>query len=160
MATITSINNKLNPWFVTGFVYPFTKSDQGSFTIRKRKLSSTRNSCTGLVLWGTNLRSTATEGRFTKQVRSMINLPPYQYSIIVEILLSDGWLFLSESRTLKIARLGFRQSINKSAYVWFVFNCLSHYCSRYPYSYASIRNNKPHYNLTITTRALPCFRVI
>lgn len=125
--------------------------------IRKRNLSSKENYYTDLVIWGTNLGSTAKQGRFTKQVRGMIHLPPYQYSVIVGLLLSDGWLSLSESRTLKNARLDFRQSINKSAYVWFVFNCLNHYCSRYPYSYASIRNDKPHYNLTITTRALPCF---
>ena len=88
----------------------------------------------------------------------MIKLPNKQRSIIVGLLLSDGWLSLSVSQTLKNARLGFRQSLDKFEYVWFIwFNCLSHYCERYPYSYSSVRKGKPHYNATITTRALPCF---
>lgn len=46
--------------------------------------------CTDLVVWGTNLRSTVVSGRITKQVRDMIVLAPYQYSVIVGLLLSDG----------------------------------------------------------------------
>jgi len=49
--------------------------------------------CTGLVVWGTNLRSTVGCGRITKQVRDMIKLPPYQYSVIVGLLLSDGYFW-------------------------------------------------------------------
>lgn len=124
-------------------------------TIITRSISFNKNACTDLVVWGTNLGSTAK--RLTKQVRKMIQLPPYQKSVVVGLLLSDGWFSLSVSRTLKNARLGFRQSLDKSPYVWFVFNCLSHYCERYPYSYSSLRKGKPHYNVTITTRALPCF---
>ena len=90
----------------------------------------------------------------------MIELPPYQKSVIVGLVLSDGWLALTDSKTGKNARLGFRQSIDESEYVWYVFNDLSHYCERYPYSYGSTRGGRIHYNLTITTRALPCFTLL
>ena len=115
---------------------------------------------TNLVLWGTNLGSTAKTGRLTKIVRYMIELPSYQKSVIVGLLLSDGWLSRTESKNEKNARLGFRQSINKFEYVWYVFNVISHYCERYPYTYGSTRGGKTHYNVTITTRALPCFTLL
>ena len=49
----------------------------------------------------------------------MIILPPYQKSVIVGLLLSDGWLSLSKSNTIKNdnARLGFKQSLDKFEYV-------------------------------------------
>lgn len=53
--------------------------------------------------------------------------------------------------------MGFRQSLAHFEYAWFVFNLLSHYCERYPYSYSSTRKGAINYNITITTRALPCF---
>lgn len=54
----------------------------------------------------------------------------------------------------KNARLGFRQSTDKSEYVWYVFNILIHYCERYPYTYSSVRGGKNHQSVTITTRVL------
>lgn len=128
-------------------------SIRGMSTIKKNKKSTS----TYLEVWGTNLGSTAKYGRLTKQAREMIVLPPYQKSIIVGLLLSDGWAYFP-SATNKNARIEFRQSIDKFEYVWFTwFNCLSHYCERYPYSYASVRKGVPYYNLTISTRGLPCF---
>jgi hypothetical protein len=52
----------------------------------KNKLSS----CTDLVVRGKNFPSLVGIGRLTKVEREMINLPPFQYSIIVGLLLSDG----------------------------------------------------------------------
>lgn len=45
-----------------------------------------------LVVWGTNLTSTVGMGRFTKQVRDMIQLPNFQKSVIIGLILSDGLL--------------------------------------------------------------------
>jgi CRISPR/Cas system CSM-associated protein Csm4 (group 5 of RAMP superfamily) len=45
-----------------------------------------------LVIWGINLTSTVGYGRFTKQIRNMITLPYFQQSILIGILLSDGYL--------------------------------------------------------------------
>jgi len=69
-----------------------------------------------------------------------VKLPPYLESEIVGLLLSDGWL--NKSQNSKNARFGFKQALSKSAYVWFVFNILSHYCSSSPRLTSGIRAGK------------------
>ncbi len=80
-----------------------------------------------LVVWGTNLRSTVGE-KFTRKQLAMVQLAPYQYSVIVGLVLSDGWLRFASLRS-KNALLGFKQSVDRASYVIFVFDLLSHYCS-------------------------------
>lgn len=86
----------------------------------------------------------------------MIKLPPYQYSVIVGLVLSDGWIIIPRPDR-KNARLGFLQSLDKAYYVLFVFNILSHYCIRYPYLRKRSRLGVPSYALEFVTRILPCF---
>lgn len=74
-----------------------------------------------MVLWGNNLGSTVGYGIFTKEVRNMIKIPPFQYSIIIGLILSDGLLTIA-SKTSNNARLWFKQSLSHSLYVCFVFN--------------------------------------
>ena len=69
--------------------------------------------------------------------------------------MSDGWLEFS-SKANKNARWGFKQSLDKFAYVWFVFNILSHYCSSSPRLTTSIRAGNRFYGLRFRTRAMPC----
>ena len=45
----------------------------------KRNKSTFTQDTSHLVLWGTNIRSTAKEGRFTKVEREMIKLPPFVF---------------------------------------------------------------------------------
>lgn len=125
--------------------------------MRKINYLENKGNICSLVVWGTNLGSTAKSGRLTKQVRDIIMLPFYQKSVIVGLSLSDGWLsFLSV--TNKNARLGFKQSLDKFEYVWFVwFNCLNHYCERYPFFDSGVRGGKLYYSLSTITRGLPCF---
>lgn len=115
---------KLNPYYITGFV--------ANQNIPEKQCHMTcfvdGESLVAIVVWGTNLLSMVGKGRITKQESSMIQLPPYQYSVVIGLLLSDGWLTYSNSRS-KNARLGFLQSGANSSYVWYVFNILSHYCS-------------------------------
>lgn len=91
------------------------KSPKDGLTVRSysTKRQITVNTCTDLVIWGTLLGSTVNYGRFTKLVREMIVLPPYLESIVVGLLLSDGWLSLTRSNTVSNARLGFKQSLDK-----------------------------------------------
>ena len=51
-----------------------------------------------LVVWGSNLVSSVGYGRFTAQISNMIVLHPYQFSVIIGLLLSDGWLIFASSR--------------------------------------------------------------
>lgn len=92
---------KLNPWDVTGF----TDGEKS------------------LVVFGSNLSSTV-RIKFNRTQLAMVKLAPYQHSVIIGLLLSDGWLSFA-SKTTKNARLGFVQSLAKASYVFSVFNILS-----------------------------------
>ncbi len=123
--------NRLNPSWVTGF-------SDGS----EKK---------ALVVFGTNLQSTVGE-KFTRKELAMVKLAPHQKSVIVGLILSDGWL----SSDRKNSRLGFKQSLARFEYVWFVFNILSHYCSSSPRLTSGIRAGKRFFGLQIMTRLMPC----
>ena len=51
----------------------------------------------------------------------------------------------------KNAYLILNQSLAKSAYIYFVFSFLSHYCQSYPKLSVSYRLGRPSYILIITT---------
>jgi LAGLIDADG DNA endonuclease family len=106
-----------------------------------------------LVLWGSNLSSTAGT-RYTKYELSIINLPNNIKSIMVGIILSDGHIALNFKG--KNAYLILNQSLAKLAYVYFVFSFLSHYCQSYPKLSVSYRLDRPSYMLRIATRSMPC----
>ena len=114
------------------------------------------SSCTDLVVWSKNLPSGVGWGRHTKQERNMIVIPAYQYSVIVGLLLSDGWLIIASSTSIS-PRLGFSQSLNRFKYVWFVFNILSHYCENYPIIRKRKRVDRVLWCVDMITRSLPCF---
>jgi len=83
-----------------------------------------------------------------------VQLAPYQYSVIIGLLLSDGWLrFTSRSKN---ALLGFTQSAAHGEYFWFVFFSLSHYCSSYPRVKIGSRLGKETIGLEFSTRLMPC----
>ena len=84
----------------------------------------------------------------------MVHIPSNLYSIILGVLLSDGWLYINKSgNTL----LGFKQSINKSEFFFSVFNKFSHYCSAYPIlTSTTIKGNK-FVGIQFATRVFPCF---
>ena len=85
-----------------------------------------------------------------------MQLAPYQYSVIIGLLLSDGWLIFASKTHKKKARLGFKQSLAHSQYVVFVFNILSHYCSSSPYVTTNIRTGNRLYGLEFFTWSMPC----
>ena len=143
-------------WF-SGFTDAFSPLRGYLLRLGARKFSIRRiNNHLSLVVWGSNLTSLVGTGKFTKQVSLMIKIPPYQRSVIIGLLLSDGWLTIASKTTIN-ARLGFKQSISQSSYVWFVFNELSHYCSSYPHLTKGIRAGNPYYGIQFFTRTLPCF---
>ena len=108
------------------------------------------------MVWGQNLPSGVGWGRPTKQEKEMINIPQHQYSIIVGLLLSDGWLIIPSSTHL-YPRLGLTQSLIHFSYVLYVFNNLSHYCEKFPNIRERKRYTKTHWCVELVTRSLPCF---
>jgi hypothetical protein len=93
--------------------------------------------------------------KFSRTQLTIVKLAPYQYNVIIGLLLSDGWLIFA-SKTNKNARLGFLQSFDKASYVLFVFNILSHYCSSNPKIRKRNRYGKIYYSLEFLTRSMPC----
>jgi len=138
MSTESSVSlaswGKVHPWFISGFADASKKA---------------------LVVRGTNLQSTVGM-KFTRKQLATVRLPAYTKGVIVGLILSDGWLIISNSKN---ARLGFAQSGDHSEYFWFVFFSLSHYCSSYPR--VRIRTNvllsrKETISLQLFTRLMPC----
>lgn len=128
-------------------------------SISKIKNNNILSTSTELVIWGKLLPSLVGMGRHTKQERNMISIPSYQYSVIVGLLLSDGYMGLASDSNISY-RLAFTQSLAHFKYVWFVFNTLSHYCNRCPILRKRKRGNTTTVSLEVVTRGLPCFTEI
>ena len=110
--------------------------------------------CKELVIYGSNLSSTVSYPPYTSIVRHMVSIPFNLQSLIIGILISDAWLQINKVGN---TRLFFKQSLNKSEYLFSVFNKLSHYCSAYPYITKTKLNGKIFYGIAFTTRSYPCF---
>jgi hypothetical protein len=80
--------------------------------------NSMNTDCRALELWGKNLQSTVGE-KFTRVELAMIKLPPFQFSVIIGLILSDCWLGFASNRH-KNVHLQFQQSKANSEYLWFV----------------------------------------
>lgn len=112
------------------------------------------NKSLALVVWGTNLTSTAGEN-FTFKELAIVKLAPYQLGVIIGLVLSDGWITFP-SKYSKNARIGFKQYADQASYVFFVFNILSHYCGSSPRWTTGIRSGKRYYGVQFFTRSMPC----
>src|SRR5215471_14582422 len=109
----------------------------------KHYLPENKN-CKSLVLFGSNLSSTVKYPKYTQIIRHMVKISPHLESLILGILLSDGGLYINKSgNTL----LYFKQSIDKLDYFFYIFNKLSHYCSRSPKITSTYLNNKLFYGI-------------
>ena len=80
--------------------------------------NSMNTDCRALELWGKNLQSTVGE-KFTRVELAMIKLPPFQFSVIIGLIISDCWLGFASNRH-KNVHLQFQQSKANSEYLWFV----------------------------------------
>lgn len=115
---------------------------------------SISTNCTSLVPYGTNLGSTVNMGRMSKEIQKLIFLPPTVYSILVGILLSDGWL--EKQNLVANTRFRFKQALIRVDYVIFTFLSLSHYCSSVPSLVIGTRRKTVTYGLQFSTRGYPC----
>jgi hypothetical protein len=104
-----------------------------------------------LILLSSNLHSTVGM-KLTQNELNMIKLPYFVKSVMIGLLLSDGYI-VSNTKS-KNGRLGLTQSLSHSGYLYFVFNILAHYCSRYPVF--KERFGRSTFNLEIITRSMPC----
>lgn len=56
------------------------------------------------------------KGRFTKHESNMIKLAPFQFSVMIGLILSDGYIRFGSVNS-KNAMLEFKQSISHSGYL-------------------------------------------
>lgn len=119
--------------------------------------------CKDLVVWGTNLEYTFNLPKFNKMLRYSINIPAFQYSVIIGLILSDAGLRLTNTipKYNKInnrnARLEFGQAFAKYDYFMHVFSIIGHYSSSFPKLRRGERKGTPTFWLAFQTRSLPCF---
>lgn len=91
-----------------------TTTEKGKFYLYQK---SNHSICLSLVSWGQYLSSTVGTKLISKQERSMVEFPSFQFSVIIGLLLSDGYLQLQTKNRSINSCLRFKQSLDKSQYV-------------------------------------------
>jgi len=91
------------------------------------------------------------KGILTKNLRNTIILNSFQCSMIIGIILSDGWI---QKRKNWNPRIGFKQSIKNFEFFWNVFTQLSHLCSGYPWLTKNWKRGKLFFGVEFNTRQL------
>jgi len=86
-----------------------------------------------------------------KKDREILIPTPRLKSIIIGMLLSDGWMQIRKGWN---PRIGFKQSIKNFPYIWELFNELSIISSNYPYLCKNIKRGKLFYSIKFETRQL------
>lgn len=106
-----------------------------------------------LTIWDKplGLSSHNRKQKITNFERSMLQLTPRARSIIIGILLSDGWMNKYGHWN---PRLGLKQSLKNFPYLFYVYNELSYLCSGPLYSSKNKLRGKEYISLAFQTRQL------
>lgn len=112
-----------------------------------------------LTIWNKQLglSSMNTKSIITAKEREMLQLTPRIKSIIIGIILSDGWI---QKRGHWNARVAVKQSEKNFPYLWSIFYELAYLSSSFPYYSKNSLRGKTFYSWTIQTRQLACFNEI
>lgn len=104
-----------------------------------------------IPLYNKRLWLNVNKGILTKFNRNMIKITLFQRSIIVGLILSDGWV---QRRSGWNPRIGFKQSLKNFEFFWDVFTQLSSLCSGYPWLTKNMKRGKLFFGIEINTRQL------
>ncbi len=111
------------------------------------------DSCKEITIWEKPLGLSSKNNtlRLTNLDRNNLNLTLRIKSIIIGLLLSDGWI---QKRVYWNPRLGFKQSLINFSYLWQVYNELAYLTGSLPVLGKSIIRGKTFYNVSFQTRQL------
>ena len=123
------------------------------FPRSNRNYLPSNHKCKDIVIWSSNLTSSVNYPKFTSIVRYMVDLPYHLRSMLGGLLISDGWLEINKSGN---TRFFFKQSIEKSEFVLFVFTKFIPFCSSYPIITTARLNNREFKGICFNTRSYPC----
>ena len=117
---------------------------------------NTETKSTALTLWNKplGLSSHNRKSKITNLERNILQLTPRVRSIIVGILLSDGWMTKNGHWN---PRIGLKQSVKNFPYLLQVYNELAYLCSGPLYESKARTRGKIFYSWSFQTRQLPCF---
>lgn len=124
-----------------------------------RKSYTKLNKDENLILWNdkNNNSFRLQKGILTKIIRDTFSITNYHQSVIVGVLLSDGYI---KKRVHWNPRISLKQSLKNFEYLWSVFITLSVFCSSYPYINKTIKRGKIFYSFEFMTRQLKSFNEI
>lgn len=111
------------------------------------------NNSLSLTIWDKplGLSSMFLKPRLSNVERNMLKLTPRVKSIIIGLVLSDGWI---QKRGHWNPRFGIKQSVINFPYIWHIYNELAYLCSGNIYLGKSKLRGKTFYNLSLQTRQL------
>jgi len=146
-------NNKLHFILEGSVLCKFRRSFNDFHGCGAMNNNHSNNNRNELILWNheDNSLFRLQKGILTKKIRENINITSYHKSMMVGILLSDGYIQRQKHWN---PRLSLHQSLKNSEYLLSVFNILSVYCSSYPFFKKTIKRGKLFYSLEFQTRQL------
>lgn len=127
---------------------------------QKRYYSTNKNyNVNQLTLWDKKLGMTSMflNKRLTIIERNLIQLTPKVKSILIGIILSDGWM---QKRNNWNPRMGFKQSTINFPYFWEIYSELGYLCSGLPMWAKHLKRGKFFFSLSLQTRQLDCLMEI
>lgn len=93
----------------------------------------------------------------SKVQRNYINLTSRIRSILIGMILSDGWIQVRKGWN---PRIGIKQSMINFDYFWTLFKEISVQCSGYPWICKAVKRGKIFYAVEINTRQQVCLKEI
>ena len=97
------------------------------------------------------------KSKLTNSEKILLVLTPRVKSIIIGLILSDGWI---QKKGHWNTRIGFKQSIKNFPYLWHVYNELGYLCSSLPMNAKNVTRGKIFYSVYLQTRQLACLNEI
>ena len=95
--------------------------------------------------------------RLSKAEYANMRFTPRITSILIGMLLGDGWMQITKGRQ---PRMAMKQSIINFAHLWETFIELAVICSSYPYCSWNTLRGKRFLSITLQTRRFPCLNEI